>query len=262
MVDVINLQIRIRLIDQLAEGCAFFIQRKICEFGERGVEGAQIVACGLRARKLFLVQSQRTVFAVNRHQRFVEMAVFNGVFSALLADIGQIVNRFAVNAFQRCNGVGAYALMRLWVLGAQARIAIVEERRSFEPFGAVKRHHFGAAGNAHIFHARHNIRRGDIDRGNAGAAETVERHRAGFHIISCIKRRHTAQIAALYAALTAGAPNNVTNFCRVEIIALSQCFQHCGTQMLRVNVGQCALARFANAARCAAGIDNPCFVHG
>ena len=75
------------------------------------------------------------------------MAVFNGVFGALLADIGQIVNRFAVNAFQRCNGVGAYALMRLRVLGAQARIAIVEERRSFEPFGAVKRHHFGAAGN-------------------------------------------------------------------------------------------------------------------
>jgi len=70
-----------------------------------------------------------------------------------------------------------------------------------------------------------------------------------------------AEVSALRAALAARAPDDVVNRGRIELVALGEGLQHGGCQLLRVDMSKGALANFANAARCAAGVDNIGFSH-
>src|SRR3546814_4414355 len=61
---------------------------------------------------------------------FRSVAVPDGVVGALLADQGQFVERLAGNPFHGGDGVGADTLVRLRMLGAQAEVAAVHQRRA------------------------------------------------------------------------------------------------------------------------------------
>ncbi len=152
--------------------------------------------------------------------------------------------------------------MRLWMARAQAQISSIHERRRFR-IGSRRciAHHLRAARDDQIFHPRHDVRRRDIHRRDARAAEAVERHAAGFHIVTGIERGHAAKIGTLLAALAGRAPDNVVDFGSLEIVALGDRTQHGGRELLRMNVCECALADLADAARCAACIDNISLSH-
>ncbi len=54
-------------------------------------------------------------------------------------------------------------------------------------------------------------------------------------VVAGVERRHAAQIAALLAALGAGAPDDVVDVGGVEVVALGQRLQHRGAQVLRMD---------------------------
>jgi hypothetical protein len=84
------------------------------------------------------------------------------------------------------------------------------------------------------------------------------RDAGGAHVIARIERRHAAEIPPLLADLGGGAPDDVVDMGRVDAGAFGQRLQHGGAEVLRVHVGQRALAvrqaSIADAARRAAGV--------
>ena len=103
----------------------------------------------------------------------------------------------------------------------------------------------------------------DVDRGDARAAEAVERHAAGAHVVAGVERRHAAEVAALRAATWALVPQMMSSTSAVsKPLRSASASQHRGAEVLRVEVGERALARLADAARRAAGVDDQCVRHG
>ena len=146
--------------------------------------------------------------------------------------------------------------------GAQAQIAAIHHGRAIIAGAATGHgHHFAATGHDQVFHTGHDRGGSEIDHRNARAAEAVEGHAAGAHIIASIQSRHPAQIAALRAALRAGAPDHIADISGIDIVTLGQGLEHGCTQLLGVNIGKGTLANLANPARGADGIDNPGFTH-
>ena len=94
--------------------------------------------------------------------------------------------------------------MRLWVDRVERSIARPHAEWTNPGvglFGAVRggnAHHFSAAGDHAIFHARHDTGGGKVHRGDPAAAEPVERGAAGGDVIAGGLCRHAAQIAALF----------------------------------------------------------------
>jgi hypothetical protein len=101
---------------------------------------------------------------VDGHQALVEPAVADRVVGALLALIGERVEGFARDVLERRDGVGADALMRLRMMGAQAQVASVHEGRRFRSRWLPCRHHLGAARDHEIFHAGHDAGGGEVHR--------------------------------------------------------------------------------------------------
>ena len=66
---------------------------------------------------------------------------------------------------------------------------------------------------------------------------------------------------ALRTALRAGAPDDVINFRRIEIVAITDRAEHGRAEMLGVKMRQCALPLFANSARGATCINDIGFSH-
>ena len=176
------------------------------------------------------------------------MAALDGGGRALLAFEAELVDVLPRDAFQRRDRVGADALMRLRMPGAQAKIAGVHHHRPLAA-AAFHRHHLGAAGDHEILGARHDRGGRHVDAGDAGAAEAVQRHAAGAHVIAGVERRHPAEIAALLAALRAGAPDDVVDIGGVDAGAIGQRAQHGGAELLRMNARQ---ARPCRPCRCRA----------
>ena len=133
--------------------------------------------------------------------------------------------------------------------------------RDFERVGAVGGHHLGAAGDDHVLHAGHDRRGGEVDRGDARAAEAVEGDAAGGDVVAGIERGHAAEVAALRPGLIRGAPDDVVHVGGVEAGPLGQRPQDGGAQDLGVQLGQGALAHLADAPRGPAGVDDPGLSH-
>ena len=262
MVDVVDLEIRIDLVDQLAEGRALLVQLEVSDLGERRLQFGKPFTGRVRAWELFVVQQQLAVMVIDRHQRLVEMTVLDRVVGALLAHKGQVVHRLAVDAFEGRNRIGAHALVWLRVHVAQVLVAAVEERgHGLMARLAVERHHFRAAGDHEVFHAGHDVGRGDVHRGDARAAEAVQRHTGGAHVVARIKRSHAAEVTGLLAALGRGAPNDVVHVFGLQIVALGKRLENGGTEMLRMALPQSTLPGLTDGPRGAARIDDPCFRH-
>ncbi len=263
MMDVFDLEVRIDLTDQAAIGGALFIQRHFRHRGKGRLQRGKCFQRRLRAGEFFMIERQRAVFVIDRHQAFLEMIALDRGIGPLLADDREFFRRAAGNALKRCDRIGADALMRLGMQRAQMQIAAIHHRRRLRIGGRCGvAHHLRTAGDDQIFHAGHDLGGGKIHRCDARTAETVERDAAGAGVIAGIEGRHAAEIAALFAALGRGAPDNVVHLRRVQIIAFGKRLQNGGGKTLRMNVGQRTLADLADAAWRAAGIDDVGFRHG
>ena len=124
-----------------------------------------------------------------------------------------------------------------------------------------QRHHFGAAGDDQIFHAGSDLRCGQARRGEAAAAETIERDAAGANVVTGIERGHATHVAALLALLRARAPDDVVDFCGIDVVALLQRLEDRRRQVLGMHFRQRTLAGLTNAPRRADSIDDVCFSH-
>ena len=130
-------------------------------------------------------------------------------------------------------------------------------RRPF--FG--QRHHLGATADGEVLVAGHHHRRGEVVGRDARAAEAVERHAAGAHVVAGVERRHATEVAALLADLRAGAPDDVVDVGGVEAVAIDERLEHRGGDVLGVEVGERPLPLLADAPRRAACVDDECFSH-
>ena len=124
-----------------------------------------------------------------------------------------------------------------------------------------QRHHLGAAGDHEVFHPAHDLRRGEVHRGNPAAAEPVERRPARLDVIARIERRHPPEIAALLAALRRGRPDDVVDIGGIQLVSLGNRLQDGRGEMLGVHVRKRALAGLADTARGTDGVDDQCLGH-
>ena len=263
VVDEVDLEIGIFLQDQFAERQAVGVERNIGELLEGGLERREAFGRGLRPREFLAVERDRAVVIVHGDEALFEVTGLDRGVGAALALQGKGVDIGAGDALHRGDGVGADALIGLRMHGAQVQVAGVEQRRAVLGAAAARhRHHLGAAGDDEIGHAGHDGRGREVHRGYARAAETIQRHAARAHVVAGVEGRHTAKIAALRAALRAGAPDHVIDFRGVDAGAFGERLQDGRTQALRMDLRQRALGMFADAAGCAAGVDDPSVGHG
>ena len=130
MVDVFDLQVRIGLVDQLAEGGAFFVERHVGDLGEGRLQTGQTLGGRLGTREFFVVQGNRAVEIIDGDQALIEPAFGYGDSGPALAFQSKRVDILAGDAFHRGDGVGADALVALGMDGAQVQIALVHARRA------------------------------------------------------------------------------------------------------------------------------------
>ena len=197
---------------------------------------------------------------MNRNQALVEIAGLDGGGGLLLAFEPEPVDVLPRNAFERCNSVGADALMRLRMPGAQAKVASIHHHRPIAT-PSLHRHHLGATCDHKVLGARHDGGGRHVDAGDAGTAEAIERDAAGADVIAGVERRHPAEIAALRTALGTGAPDDVFDIGGIDPGAVGQRPQHGRAKLLRVNACQRALAGLADAPRRSACVDDPGLSH-
>ena len=205
-----------------------------------------------------MVERQGAVEVEHGHQAPVEAAFLDGDGGAPLR-LGRVrVERPPVDALHRGDGVGAHALVRLRVDLLEVRV--VGAHRQEALLG--QRHHLGAAADDEVLVTGHHHRRGEVVGRDARAAEAVEGHAAGAHVVAGVERGHAAEVAALLAHLRAGAPDDVVDVGGVEAVALDERPQHGCREVLRVQVRERALALLADAARRAARVDDESVGHG
>ena len=189
------------------------------------------------------------------------MAALDGRRRPLLAFEAQFIDILPRDALERCHRIGADALMRLRMLGTEAKVAVVHHERPLAA-AAFHRHHLGAARDHEILGARHNGIGRHVDAGDAGTAEAIQRDGAGAHVIAGIERRHPAEIAALLAPLRAGAPDDVVDISGIDAGTIGQRAQYRCAELLRMDTRQSALAGLADAPWRPACIDDQRVNHG
>src|SRR5271155_6245494 len=153
MMEVLDLEVRIALVDELAEGDAVAAGRHIGDLGEAWLERRQALGRRLRARIFILGEDHATLVVDDRHDRAVEPSLLNGTRRTPLAFNSEGVECFAVDAFHRGNGIGAHTLIRLRMALLQPGIARAQteggeaRRPLLLAYARNHRHHFGAAGD-------------------------------------------------------------------------------------------------------------------
>ena len=160
--------------DELAIGRALVVERIVRNRRESGLQAGQPFQRGLRPRIFLAVERKAAVLAIDRHEALVEMAALDGSRRPLLAFEAELIDILPRNAFERRDRIGADALMRLRMPGAQAQIAVVHHERPLAA-PAFHRHHLGAAGDHEILGARHDGIGRHVDAGDAGSAEPIQR---------------------------------------------------------------------------------------
>ncbi len=261
MMHKINVEARMFFENEIAVGRAFIIERIVGDRGKRCLQPGQPLERGLRARIFFAVERETAVLAGNRHQALVEMSALDCGCRPLLALEAEFVDNLARDALKRRHRIGANALMRLRMPGAQAKITVVHHERALAAT-AFHRHHLGAAGDHEILRAGHDRIGGHVDAGDTGTAKAIQRDAAGAHVVAGIERRHPPEITALRTALGTGAPDDIVDIGGVDAGAIGKRAQYGGAELLRMDACQCALAGLADAARCPACVDDQRVNHG
>ena len=261
MMHELDVEVGIFVEDQLAIGRALVIERIVGDRRERRLELRQRFHRGGRPRILLAVERKAAVLAIDGHEALLEVAALDGGVRTLLAFEPERVDVLPRDAFHGRDRIGADALMRLRMPGAQAQIAGVHHHRTAAAT-ALHRHHLATAGDDEVLGAGHDGGGRHVDAGDARPAEAIERDRAGTHVIAGIERGHASEIAALGRDLGAAAPEDVFDVSGVDAGALGQRAQHGGAELLRMDARQRALAGLADAARGPACVDDQCVSHG
>ena len=185
-----------------------------------------------------MIEREAAVFVVDRHDAAVEPPFLDRAVGILLAEQRECVGVLAGDAFKCGNRIGADALGRLRVNGAQAQVADVHHPGAVAALGGDIGHHLHAARDDQVLDPGHDRGRRHVDAADPAAAEPREGDARGPHIVPGIERRHPANVVALLARLVGGAPDHVIDFGGVEIVALPDRLQHGGGEMLRVHMRQ------------------------
>src|SRR5690606_22084033 len=164
---------------------------------------------GARSWELLVVEREAAILAVDRHQAPREVAAFDGAGRLALAVERKRIDVGPRDAFHAGDRIGAHALLRLGMPGAQAQVAAVHHRRAVAAPVAGHRHHLRAAGDDEVFHPRHDLGGAEGDRGDPRAAIAIEGHARGPDVVAGVERGHAAEVARLVAYLGAGAPDDV-----------------------------------------------------
>ena len=174
-----------------------------------------------------MVQSECAVIVVDRDHAFIKITVIDCKLRAALAFDGQGVKLLTTEAFKRCDHICADALMGLGMQVSEVQIAPIN-RSIIGLVGQGRRvgHHLNAPSNTQIIHPAHDVRCSKVNRGDARAAETIQRHSAAFGAPASVQGRHTAHTGPLIAHLRTTADNKIIDVVGVQIIAISNGFQH------------------------------------
>ena len=261
MMHEVDVEVGILVQDEFPIGGALVVERIVRDRRESRLQSGESLQRGLRARIFLAVEREAAVLAADWHQALVEMAALDGSRCPLLAFKAQFVDILPRDAFKRRHRIGADALMRLRMFGAEAKIAVVHHERPLAA-AALHRHHLGATRDHEILGARHDGIGSHVDAGDAGTAEPIQRDGAGAHVIAGIERRHPAKIAALLAPLRAGAPDDVVDVGGVDAGTIGQRAQYRCAELLRMDARQGALAGLADAPWRPACIDDQRVNHG
>ena len=257
MVDVRDLEVGVALVDELAERGHAVGEAVVRDRGEARRQRGEGLGRRLRTRELLVVEREAAVEVEHGHQAPVEAPFLDRDGGAPLR-LGRVrVERGPVDAFERCDRVGAHALVRLRVDLLEVRVAGAHRQEAL----LRQRHHLGPAADDEIFVAGHHHRRREVVGRDARAAEAVEGDTAGAHVVAGVERGHATEIAALLADLRAGAPDDVVDVGGVEAVPVDERAQHGCRDVLRVQVRERALPLLADAARRAAGVDDESVGH-
>ena len=184
---------------------------------------------------------------------------------ALLRHERELVERLARDALERGDRVSSDALVGLRVTRPEALVAGVHQRTTHALLRRaerrVQRHHLAAAGDDDVLQPRHDRGRGEVRRRDARAAEAIERDAGGLRVEPSVEQRHPGEVAALGADLHARAEDDVVDDAGVDVVAVPDRGQHRRAELLRMDVGESALAHLADATRGTASIDDPRFWH-
>src|SRR5690606_15021216 len=89
----------------------------------------------------------------------------------------------------------------------------------------------------------------------------VKRNARSLDGIARVERRHSTHVTALRAALGGSPPDYVIDFIGLDVVAFGKRGENRACKMLRMKMGERALAHLANAARGAACVDDICVRH-
>jgi hypothetical protein len=101
---------------------------------------------------------------------------------------------------------------------AQMFVAAVHEWRPMRQIGRIG-HHLRAAGDDEIFHSRHDGGGRHTHGCDAGSAKPIQRNAAGDDVEAGVQRRHATQVGALLVYLRGGAPDDIINLLRIQMVA-------------------------------------------
>ena len=268
VVKMLDLEVGIFLVDLAAIGGALLVERMIGHRDEGWLEAGEAFGGRVGAREFVLGQHDAALVVLHRDQAPVEAAFGDRDRGAALAFQPERIQGFARNSLHRGDGVAADALVRLRMHLRQALVAGAHAERRLAGGHVLgghrsgERHHLGAAGDHDVFHAAHDLRGGKVHRGDAAAAEAVQRGAGGLDVVAGVERRHAAEVAALLAALGRGRPDHVVDIRGIEMVALGDGAQDGRGEVLRVMLGQRALADLADATGRANGVDDIGLGHG
>src|SRR5581483_10608817 len=113
MMYMLDLQVRITLIDQLTVSEGTSLGSHVSHLDKAGFQSGEILRGGLRPGMLILGQEHGSLIAYNRNDRAIEASFPDRAAGTLLTLEGECIQCVTTNALQGGNGIGAQALMRL-----------------------------------------------------------------------------------------------------------------------------------------------------
>ena len=141
MVDVLDVEVGVLLVDQLAEGRGVLGVAVVGDGRKARGERGERLGGGLRPGELLVVEGDRAVEVEHRDQALLEATLLDGDVGPALRFGGVGVERLAGDALDGGDGVGAHALVGLRMELLEMRV--VGPHRQQALLG--QRHHLGAA---------------------------------------------------------------------------------------------------------------------
>ena len=225
---------------------------------EARLEAREVGRSRARARELLVVERERAVVVVDRHERAVEAAFLDRDFSARLALRGERVALFARESLDGGDQVGRDSLRHHVVLLAQVRVV---GRESVDVHRRTTRHRLDPARDDEILESGSDTHRAEVDRLLARTAEAIERDARCLERPTRVERRHARDVHRVVAAARVAAHDDVVDIGGIEAVAIAYRVEHLGEDALRVHVVECA-GLFALASRRAGGVDDQGVSHG